>query len=83
MSYIYAFSSRNGALRFCDAINGYGGYAKIVNSPKTSNHGCGLAVRCDDYELGRDVLNRGYYGSLIAVYSYDGESYKCVYDAEN
>lgn len=79
MSYVFSFSSRNSAFRFCDAVNDFGGRAKIVNAPRVGGQGCGLAVGCDDYELCRGVLNRGYYGNLRAVYSFDGQTYKSVY----
>ena len=83
MNYIFSFSSRNSALRFCDAINSYGGRAAIVNTPIKGGFGCGLSVKCDDYELANGILGRGNFSSLRAVYSFDGESYRTLYDVNN
>lgn len=83
MDYIFSFYSRNSAFRFADAVGAVGGAAKIVNAPVNSGSGCGLAVKCRDYELCQDVLNCGHYGNLRAVYSYDGETYKSLYNAGN
>ncbi|MCH5163223.1 MAG: DUF3343 domain-containing protein [Clostridiales bacterium] len=79
MSYIFAFTSRNSAMRFCDAVISYGGAAKLVNTPQITGSGCGLSVKCNDYELCGGILNRGYYTSLRAVYSFDGTEYKTLY----
>ncbi len=83
MYYIFSFSSRNSALRFCDAVNDFGGRAGIVNTPDVGGHGCGLSVKCKDYDLCQGVLKRGYYTSLRAVYGFDGEEYKTVYNVGN
>lgn len=83
MNYIFSFSSRNGAFRFADAVAAAGGAAKLVNSPISVGLGCGLAVRCGDYRLCQDVLNCGHYADLRAVYSYDGETYKSIYNVGN
>ncbi len=80
MSYIFSFSSRNSAIRFCDAVIDFGGRAQFVNTPQTGGYGCGLSVKCDDYELCRGVLNRGYYANLRSVYSFDGSEYTEVYN---
>ncbi len=80
MNYIFSFSSRNSALRFCDAIKAYGGNALIVNTPIKGGFGCGLSVKCDDYELANGILGRGNYSALRAVYSFDGESYETLYN---
>ena len=80
MEYIFSFFSRNSAFRFADAVTAVGGRAKIVNSPIRSGSGCGLAVDCDDYELCQSVLNCGHYANLRAVYSFDGEKYKQIYE---
>lgn len=78
MSYIFSFSSRNSAIRFCDAVIDYGGVAGYVNTPNMGA-GCGLSVRCDDYQLCSGVLNRGHYVNLKAVYAFDGERYTTIY----
>ena len=83
MKYVFSFSSRNAAMRFLDAVNASGGRASLVNSPQTGSHGCGLGVKCDDYELCRGVLNRGYYSSLRAIFSLDQNGYKTIYSTEN
>lgn len=83
MYYVFSFSSRNSALRFCDAVNAYGGKAGIVNTPSVGGSGCGLSVKCDNYELCQGVLNRGYYTNLRAVYACDGQNYKSLYSAGN
>lgn len=83
MSYIFSFSSRNSAFRFCDAVNAYGARAKLVNTPIGSGFGCGLSVRCSDYELCQGILNRGHYAALRAIYTFDGETYKTVYNVGN
>ncbi len=75
MKYVFSFSSRNGAMRFLDAVNASGGRASLVNSPQTGSHG--------DYELCRGVLNRGYYSSLRAIFSLDQNGYKTIYSTEN
>lgn len=80
MEYIYSFSSRNSAMRFCDAVVSFGGYAKLVNSPIEQGAGCGLAVKCKDNEMCDGVLNRGYYVGLRAVYEYDGVNYTTLYN---
>lgn len=82
MSYIFSFSSRNSAMRFCDAVISYGGYAKPVNTPQDSGFGCGLSVKCDDYELCQGILNRGHYANLRAVYEYNGREYRTIYDSK-
>ncbi|MCH5160977.1 MAG: DUF3343 domain-containing protein [Clostridiales bacterium] len=82
MSYIFSFSSRNSAMRFVDAVKDYGGAASFVNTPHLSS-GCGMSVKCDDYELCQGVLNRGYYNNLTAVYVHDGGEYKSIYNADN
>ncbi len=79
MSYIFAFSSRNSAMRFCDAVVDYGGSARLVNTPQSTGSGCGLSVKCDDYGLCSGILNRGYYTGLRAVYEFDGANYKTLY----
>ncbi len=83
MHYIFSFSSRNSAMRFCDAVVSFGGFAKLVNSPIESGAGCGLAVKCSDYELCEGVLNRGHYAAMRAIYEFDGENYKTLYNALN
>ncbi len=83
MSYIFSFSSRNSAMRFSDAVSDYGGRAALVNTPQSAGSGCGLSVRCDDYELCHGILNRGYYSTLRAVYEFDGAEYKILYNARN
>lgn len=83
MSYVFSFTSRNSAMRFCDAVNSYGLYAKLVNTPHVSGTGCGLSVKCDDYNTCQGILNRGYYAGLRAVYLLDGETYKTVYSTTN
>ncbi len=80
MSYIFSFGSRNSAMRFFDAVADYGGSAQLVNTPQAAGVGCGLSVKCDDYELCRGILSRGYYTGLRAVYSFDGVQYKTVYN---
>ncbi len=82
MSYIFSFSSRNSAFRFLDAVNDFGGRASFANTPKLGGVGCGLSVKCDDYELCQGVLNRGYYNNLNAIYIFDGEHYKSIYSAD-
>ncbi len=79
MSYIFAFASRNSAMRFCDAVIEYGARAKLVNTPQSAGSGCGLSVKCDDYELCQGILNRGFYTGLRAVYGFDGAEYTTVY----
>ncbi len=81
MSYIFSFSSRNSALRFADAVSASGGRAQLVNSPIEKGSGCGLAVKCADYELCEGVLNRGHYAYLRSVYEFDGTDYKTLYNA--
>ncbi len=83
MDYIFSFSSRNSALRFADSVSSSGGSYKLVNSPIKSGSGCGLAVKCNDYSLCSNVLNYGHYANLKAVYSYDGEEYKTLYDSSS
>lgn len=82
MSYIFSFTSRNSAMRFCDAVTDYGGAAKLVNTPQSTGSGCGLSVKCEDYKLCSGILNRGYYMGLRAVYTFDGTEYKSIYDQE-
>lgn len=82
MDYIFSFYSRNSAFRFADAVTAVGGRAKVVNSPIRSGSGCGLAVDCDDYELCQNVLNCGHYANLRAVYAFDGQSYRPLYDGD-
>lgn len=81
MSYIFSFSSRNSAFRFADAVAAAGAKSKLVNTPIGGGFGCGLSVKCADYNLCSGVLNRGNYGALRAVYSFDGETYKTIYNA--
>lgn len=83
MNYIFAFYSRNSALRFCDAVEAMGGRAKLVNAPISSGSGCGLAVKCSDYALCQSVLNGGYYSNLREIYEYDGQTYKSLYRQGN
>ena len=83
MHYVFSFSTRNSALRFRDAVVSFGGKAYIVNTPSVGGSGCGLSVKCANYELCQGVLNRGYYTNLIAVYGYDGEIYKTIYNVGN
>lgn len=83
MDYIFSFFSRNSAFRFADAIAAAGGAAKLVNSPIKSGSGCGLAVKCSDYDLCQRVLNCGHYNELRAVYSFDGETYNSLYNVGN
>ena len=83
MDYIFSFSSRNNAFRFAEAVEKAGAYAKLINSPIKSGSGCGLAVKCYDYDLCSDILNYGYYASLRAVYSFDGYNYQTLYSAGN
>ncbi len=83
MSYIFSFSSRNSAFRFADAITAEGGMAKLVNAPIKTGSGCGLAVKCDDYKLCRDVLNFGQYANLREIFTYDGQTYKSIYNVSN
>ncbi len=83
MSYIFSFSSRNSAMRFCDAILVYGGAASFVNTPAIGEHGCGLSVKCEDYALCNGIFNRGNYSGLKEVYVYDGYSYKPIYNVGN
>lgn len=81
MNYIFSFSSRNGAMRFRDAVAAYGIKAALVNTPSPDGQGCGLSVKCDDYNACSGILNRGNYSTLRAVYSFDGEVYTTIYDA--
>lgn len=83
MSYIFSFTSRNSALRFCDAVAAVGGRVKLVNAPIESGTGCGLAVQCGDYKLCQSVLNCGHYGALREIYEYDGYTYKSLYRQGN
>ncbi|MBD5132205.1 MAG: DUF3343 domain-containing protein [Clostridiales bacterium] len=83
MDYIFSFSSRNSAMRFADALSASGGKYKLVNSPIQNGSGCGLAVKCNDYNLCSNILNYGHYMGLRAVYSFDGREYKSMYNAGN
>lgn len=83
MNYIFSFSSRNSALRFCDAVTAMGGRAKLVNAPIESGTGCGLAVRCDNYTMCQNVLNCGHYACLREIYEFDGQTYKSLYKQNN
>lgn len=83
MNYIFSFSSRNSAIRFCDAVAAVGGRAKLINAPIESGSGCGLAVKCNDYKLCQNVLNCGHYGYLREIYEYDGQTYKSLYRQSN
>lgn len=83
MSYIFSFSSRNSAMRFCDAVKSYGGVAFYVNTPALGDTGCGLSVKCEDYELCRGVYNRGSYSGLKEIYEFDGFSYTPIYNVGN
>lgn len=83
MSYIFSFSSRNSAIRFCDAVNMNGGSAAFVNTPQTGGFGCGLSVKCRDYDLCKGVLNRGNFSALRAVYEFDGSTYRTIYNVGN
>lgn len=80
MEYIFSFFSRNGALKFADAVKSAGGSVKIVNAPAGGGSGCGLGVSCRDYSLCRDTLGFGHYSALRAVYSFDGKEYKQIYN---
>lgn len=80
MSYIFSFSSRNSAMRFCDAILSYGASAGYVNTPALGELGCGLSVKCDDYALCYGVFKRGNFMGLKEIYEYDGYSYKPIYN---
>lgn len=82
MEYIFSFSSRNSALRFADAVKGMGGRTKIINPPKMNGYGCGLAVKCDDYALCKNVLSCGYYAALKEIYTFDGSEYSCIYGCD-
>ena len=82
MDYIFSFSSRNSALKFADAVNTMGGKTKLVNAP-VNHAGCGLAVKCNDYNLCQNVLNCGHYAALREIYSYDGQTYKMLYSSMN
>lgn len=83
MEYIFSFSSRNGAMRFRDDVTCRGVYARLVNTPTLFGSGCGLSVKCTDYATCSDVLSRGYYQGLRAVYEFDGSSYRSLYSAGN
>ena len=83
MDYIFSFFSRNSAFRFADAVAAAGGVAKLVNSPIHSGSGCGLAVKCRDYDLCQRVLNLVHYTELRAVYSFDGETYSALYNVNS
>lgn len=83
MDYIFSFASRNGAMRFRDDVTACGAFAKLVNTPNLSGSGCGLSVKCKDYATCRDVLSRGYYQGLRAVYEFDGTEYRALYNARN
>lgn len=83
MNYIFSFSSRNGAFRFRDAVAAAGGNVQIVNAPIKSGEGCGLAVKCFDYALCQRVLSDGQYACLGNVYSYDGLTYKSLYNGSD
>lgn len=80
MRYIFSFSSRNAAMRFCDAAQNFGLSAKLVNTPQSAGIGCGLSVKCDDYDACQGVLNRGHFAHLNAVYEFDGERYRLIYN---
>lgn len=79
MSYIFSFSSRNGALKFHDALGANGLASTLVNTPLNGN-GCGLSVKCDDYASCRGVLMRGRYQGFLAAYGFDGEKYTAIFD---
>ena len=82
MNYFFSFSSRNSAIRFCDAVIASGGKAKLVNAP-VNGSGCTLAVKCNDYHLCQNVLNFGHYCNLREIYEYDGQTYKSLYRTSN
>lgn len=79
MSYIFSFSSRNGAMRFYDAVRVNGIAATLVNTP-INGSGCGLSVRTNDYNGCKGVLMRGNYQSFTSAYSFDGQKYTTIFD---
>lgn len=83
MNYIFSFYSRNSALRFADAVSAAGGKAHLVNAPVSNGSGCGLAVKCTDYNLCQNILNCGHYANLRSIYTYDGQTYKALYTSAN
>lgn len=79
MSYIFSFSSRNGALRFYDAVRANGIAATLVNTP-ISGSGCGLSVKTTDYDGCKGVLMRGSFSSFTSAYMFDGQKYITIFD---
>ena len=70
-------------MRFYDAVRSYGGNASYVNTPALGDSGCGLSVKCENYELCLGVFNRGNFSGLKEIYEYNGFSYKPIYNVGN
>ena len=66
-------------MRFYDAAIAHGIHAKIVNTPQGAGIGCGLSVKCDDYERCRDLSEGAQ--NLSAVFEHDGHKYNRIYNA--
>ncbi len=64
------FRSRSDAIRFYEALIGYGVTCKIINTPSSAKVGCGLSVKlfARDMQLARTVLTRGRYQSAVGVF---------------
>lgn len=64
------FRSRSEAIRFYEALSGYGIACKIVNTPSSARVGCGLSVKlfARDMSLAKTVLARGRYQSAAGIY---------------
>lgn len=63
MRYIFAFRSRNAALRFKEDLNRNGVPSTVVNTPREAGVGCGLSVSVEPADLSLAVRVLGIFPS--------------------
>lgn len=64
------FRSRSEAIRFYEALLGYGVTCKVINTPSSAKVGCGLSVKLfsRDMNAAKIVLARGRYQSAVGIF---------------
>lgn len=64
------FRSRSEAIRFYEALTGYGINSKVINTPSSAGLGCGLSVKlfARDMNVAKTVLMRGGYQSAAGIF---------------
>ncbi len=64
------FRSRSEAVRFFEALMGYGIACRLINTPSAANVGCGLSVKlfAKDMQTAKTVLTRDRYQSAVGIF---------------